>query len=190
MFETNRYSAEIKTQFSVGVYSEFSSSLLIPARLWSAFLAGRDESNGHTGVLLRRLVFSYRAAFFAGEFSQTGSIRRVCQTSGQHLIKVTFRVENAVWLEFGQMAACLGISKCLLFTLLLEAALRDGFEEPVGIPTQEPACFDLERPLRILFEESLMPGSRSAQRKASLIPYAYQQLPFFKRYAASNRRQI
>lgn len=190
MFETNRYAAEIKTQFSVGVFSEFPSSLLIPSRLWSDFAAGRSESNGHTGVLLRRLVHSYRASFFSGEFSQSGSTRRVYQRSCQHLVKVTFRVENAVWLEFGQMAAYLGVSRCLLFTLLLEAAARDGFGDPVGTPTEEPARFDLERPLRILFEESLMPGRREGQRKAALIPYAYEQLPFYIRYEALNRLRI
>jgi len=50
-----------------------------------------------------------------------GALRIRYQRTGLALIRRDFRIDKAIWFQFGQMARTQGISRCLLFVTLLRA---------------------------------------------------------------------
>jgi hypothetical protein len=177
-----RFFGQASCQFPINPVSSSPSSLLIPEYLWSFFIQCLRQSNNRTGILLRKLLYRYRTKFYSGEFLQVSSAKRTYQVVGQDLIKISFRVEDAVWIEFGQMAAYLGVSRCLFFKYLLEAAAEDGFANSVGTPATPLAQFDLERPACVRYCEDLIMRLHQCARKIELTPLPYSQVPFFIRF--------
>ena len=163
------------------------SSLLVPEELRADFLKLLANSNYRIGILLRKLVQTYRAACFAGEFPQMASPKKVYQEPGKNLVKYTFRVEDSVWLEFGQMASYLGVSKCLMFVFLLEAA-RDSLRQDEGVPTSRIAAHDLWHPAFFEYHERLWPGRLVCERRFRIIPCRYEDIPYYIRYEAERSR--
>lgn len=121
---------------------------------------------------------------------QAGGAKRVYQVGNQDLIKISFRVESSVWLEFGQMSAYLGVSRCLLFVYLLEIAKENARRDAVGTPTHGIAGYDLEHPARIEYYEYVRPGKFIVERGIRQIPSQYKELPFYLRYEAENPLRI
>ena len=115
-----RFNPQLSCHIPVSPVSHSPSSVLVPQRLLPTFAGLLKRSRGKAGILLRNLVEAYRHSCLSGEFPQRGGLKCFYQTANQRLVKFSFRVENGVWLEFGQMAAYLGVSRCYLFSYLLE----------------------------------------------------------------------
>ncbi len=100
------------------------SSLLIPEKFLDVFM----EKTKRIGVskedyfvyLLRR----YRCLVLWNTYPKSSRAKTRYQDEGQNLIKKNLYPSNADWIEFGILAAWLGISRTALFTwfLILELA--------------------------------------------------------------------
>ncbi len=95
------------------------SSLLIPEKFLDVFVEktkGRGVSKEDYFVyLLKR----YRCLVLWEVFPKSGRAKTRFQDEGQNLVKKNFYPSNADWIEFGILAAWLGISRTALFTWFL-----------------------------------------------------------------------
>ncbi|MBE7412067.1 MAG: DUF1564 domain-containing protein [Leptospiraceae bacterium] len=98
-------------------FERTQSSLLIPEKYM-------DEFNRRTKIFSREEYFHallerYRNVLLWKTFDKLDCVKTKYQEEGQSLQKKNFRPENADWIELGEFAQWLGISRTALFTLLL-----------------------------------------------------------------------
>ncbi|MBE7411515.1 MAG: DUF1564 domain-containing protein [Leptospiraceae bacterium] len=93
------------------------SSLLIPEKYIDEFDT-RTENISREDYL-HELLVRYRNVLLWNTFEKTDSVKTQYQEEGQNLQKKNFYPENSDWIELGQFALVLGISRTALFTLLL-----------------------------------------------------------------------
>ena len=146
-----------------------------------------ERSRGKAGILLRNLVEAYRHSYLEGQFPQRAGLKCFYQTPGQSLVKISFRVENGVWLEFGQMAAYLGVSRCYLFAYLLELAAMDSYEIPVGAPTGIYSGYDLRYPHSMEYRIRYYPVQHICERELKRVVKDEKEIPYYLRYEAIRR---
>jgi hypothetical protein len=188
MLPQSRFYANLECTLRVDGPNSGPSSLLIPEHLMSGFHALLSECDVRPGILLRILLRMYRVSYLEGEFPQMASVKRVYQAKGSNLTKITFRVENSVWLEFGQVASYLGVSRCFLFAVMIERAAWDLDEQDERVPTSALARYDLYRPEYLEFLEHWFPGKNQCKRKLSLHAREYAGVPHFIRYDIGRRK--
>ena len=187
MLARTRFDPLLTCRIPVSHIGDVPSSLLVPERLLPVFGALLNQTHGRAGILLRLLVEGYSEACYAGEFPQRGSLRSFYQSPGQKLFKYSFRVENAVWLQFGQMAAYLGVSRCYLFSYLLELAARDCFEAGVGTPTRSYYAYDLRHPRFIEYRIRYYPEENLCERLLQRSVMPEWDVPYYIRYEVMHR---
>lgn len=72
---------------------------------------------------LKLLLNKYRGFLAAGYLPFAGKPKLTYQREGLNLQKFSFRPDNADWFELGILAYGLGVSRCWLFSYLLELEL-------------------------------------------------------------------
>ena len=98
-------------------FERTQSSLLIPEKYMDEF--DRRTENISREDYLHELLERYRNVLLWGTFEKLDCVKTCYQEEGQNLQKKNFRPENADWIELGEFAQWLGISRTALFTLLL-----------------------------------------------------------------------
>jgi len=122
------------------------STLLIPARcirMLDRALHGRTMNE-----LLRQLTC------IGVPTIRPAATRIRYQSKGGDLVRRDFRVSKAVWFRLGQMARALGVSRCLLFIVLLDAFsnnLSEFRQIAVGVTWRLLEIFDFARTERIAY---------------------------------------
>ncbi|MBP9888251.1 MAG: DUF1564 family protein [Leptospiraceae bacterium] len=104
------------------------STLLIPAHLIEALKLKKREHGRQMAVYLRNLLKMYRTFTHSGMLPHPRKIKTEYQNEGLDLKRVSFRPNNADWIELGELALAFGKSRCFVFTFLLELDLS-GFWE-------------------------------------------------------------
>lgn len=109
---------------------ETNSTLLIPKTLTkdlnsilpvSTTKQGTEFINFRLGLKL--LLNKYRGFLAIGELPFADKPKLTYQQEGLNLHKFKFRPDNSDWFELGILAYGLGVSRCWLFTYLLELEL-------------------------------------------------------------------
>lgn len=99
------------------------STVLVPAHLMDG-LKQRMKDHGNSLVIyLRNLLLMYRSLTHSGMIHPPRKLKTEYQEDGLDLKRLNFRVNNADWLELGQLALVFGKSRCWVFTFLLELDL-------------------------------------------------------------------
>lgn len=101
------------------------SSLLIPARMIAIFRRLLEEYENRPSLLLSQLLRKRRHAIIVLCSRRSPSIRRRYQAPGLRLVKVSLRLDDALWSELGLLAGYAGVSRCLLFVLMLQLAVEE-----------------------------------------------------------------
>ena len=97
------------------------SSLLIPIQLYKKLEKRMYVENILMSIYLREILRIHKLETIQGKVMPVlGSVKRRYQAPGQALVRVDFRPEHRHWLELGMIAQSLGISRCYLFTLLIQ----------------------------------------------------------------------
>jgi len=104
------------------------STLLVPAHLIEALKLKKREHGRQMAVYLRNLLKMYRTLTHSGMLPNPRKIKTEYQEEGLDLKRVSFRPNNADWLELGELALAFGKSRCWVFTFLFELDLI-GFSE-------------------------------------------------------------
>ena len=104
------------------------STLLVPAHLIEALKEKKKEYGKSLVIYFRNLLWKYRTLTHSGMLPDPRKIKTEYQEEGLGLMRVSFRVPNADWLEIGELALAFGKSRCWVFTYLFELDLT-GFWE-------------------------------------------------------------
>jgi hypothetical protein len=104
------------------------STLLVPSHLVDALKQKKIEHGNSLVGYFRNLISKYRTLTHSGMIADPRKIKTEYQDEGLELMRVSFRVANADWLEIGELALAFGKSRCWVFTFLLELDLT-GFWE-------------------------------------------------------------
>ena len=99
------------------------STLLIPDHLIEDLKKKIMEHGNSLVVYLRNLLWVYRIFTHSGMIPPPRKIKTEYQDEGLNLKRVSFRVNNADWVELGELALAFGKSRCWMFTYLLELDL-------------------------------------------------------------------
>jgi hypothetical protein len=96
-------------------------TILIPRKRYLALknLAGRRGWRGLVSQVVRAVPDRAGRRLICRSF-----VRH--QRAGQNLIRICFRPDQDDWLELGQIALHMGVSRCLAFVLLARLLKRDG----------------------------------------------------------------
>lgn len=108
------------------------ASLLIPEELWKSFAAMSGGRRIPIGNILHFLIWKYGAAAAMGRFP-SGDLRKRYQPSGLGLVRVDFRPGVHDWAILSQISQGTGLSRCLIFAILLE--MHVGSLSNDGVPT-------------------------------------------------------
>lgn len=161
-------------------------SLLIPPEIADDLERLLAELEWSLGRFLRRLVRKYRGLCLEHGLPQMGGVKRCYQAAGTGPRKVSFRVENEVWVELGLLAAYLGMSRCLLFVWLVRLELTGGGSGFVRVPTNSLEGYDHDYPDRLEFIERLYISQNLYERRLRLRPKHRDWLPMTLRIAYYN----
>lgn len=101
------------------------STLLIPSHLLDEL---KRKNVKQMAAYLRNLLKMYRTVTHSGMIPDPRKIKTEYQDEGLNLKRVSFRPDNADWIELGELALAFGKSRCWVFTFLLELDLT-GFWE-------------------------------------------------------------
>ena len=96
------------------------STVLVPALLVEDLKQKTREHGNSLVVYLRNLLWMYRTFTHSGMIPPPRKIKTEYQNEGLDLKRVNFRVNNADWIELGELALVFGKSRCWMFTYLLE----------------------------------------------------------------------
>ncbi|MBP9886594.1 MAG: DUF1564 family protein, partial [Leptospiraceae bacterium] len=96
------------------------STVLVPAHLVEDLKQKTREHGNSLVVYLRNLLWMYRTFTHSGMIPPPRKIKTEYQNEGLDLKRVNFRVNNADWIELGELALVFGKSRCWMFTYLLE----------------------------------------------------------------------
>ncbi|MBK8394810.1 MAG: DUF1564 family protein [Leptospiraceae bacterium] len=100
-----------------------TSTLLIPAHLVDGLKTKIKQNRNSLVVYFRYLLRTYRALSHSGMLPPPTRLKTEFQREGLNLKRFNFLVDNADWLELGELALAFGKSRCYLFTFLLELDL-------------------------------------------------------------------
>ncbi len=116
--------AAFKTKFNTYRSSGAHSTLLIPRKDWGLFQRFLADS-GSRRLMLQSLISQFAPDIAAGRFEvNSKKARTKYQEPGQDLIRFDFNPFLESWIQLGQLAAGMGISRCKLFILLLKAEYK------------------------------------------------------------------
>ncbi len=110
-----------------------SASLLIPRRTWeqlSKILAHRLVPPAN---FLDFLLRKYGAAAASGMLPVSAGLRQRYQAGGQDLVRLDFRPGVQDWAALSEISHGTGLSRCLIFVLMLQMYL--GTSPSAGVPT-------------------------------------------------------
>lgn len=172
---------------------ESPCTLLIPAQYIADMEERLSHRKGGLGRYVRHLVRRYRPVCLQYGFPQAGGLKRSYQRPGVSLQKKSCRVDAETWAELGQIAAFLGMSRCLLFVWLLKLDLTGGYDTFAGVPTNSLESYDCDYPSYLEFTERLYPWQNRYERRLRLKPRRRHQLPRdleFGYYGIRRRRSI
>ncbi len=93
------------------------SSLLIPEKFLEDFM--EKTENISREAYFHDLLKRYRALVLWKMYAKSDRAKTRYQEEGQNLVKKNFYPSNDDWIEFGLLAAWLGISRTALFTWFL-----------------------------------------------------------------------
>ena len=112
--------AKLKTEHNINKSSGTHSTLLIPRKLWGVFQTFMNKRSKR--LMLQGLISEYEADIVAGRFKGGNAFkaRTLYQDPNQDLIPFHFNPYLESWIKLGQLAAGLGVSRCLLFIMLLK----------------------------------------------------------------------
>ena len=135
------------------------STLLVPAHLIEALKLKKREHGRQMAVYLRNLLKMYRTLTHSGMLPNPRKIKTEYQEEGLDLKRVSFRPNNADWLELGELALAFGKSRCYVFTFLLELDLT-GFWDMLyysglndAVPTQDNLILKVSWSLRRVLQD-------------------------------------
>ncbi len=166
-------------------------TVLVPAELHRDLLRILEEKNYSMSKYIRVLVRKYRATCLSYGIPQFGSVKRRYQSPGLQPVRVAFRIENEIWIELGQIAAFLGVSRCFLFTWLLRLEAAGGAERFVGVPTSSLEAYDANYPSYIQYTERIYVFQNRYERRLKLQPCQWKALPGNLRWAyIQDRKQL
>ena len=86
------------------------STVLVPAHLVEDLKQKTREHGNSLVVYLRNLLWMYRTFTHSGMIPPPRKIKTEYQNEGLDLKRVNFRVNNADWIELGELALVFGIS--------------------------------------------------------------------------------
>ena len=119
-----------------------TSTVLVPSHLLDD-LKKKTKEHGNSLVLyLRNLLWMYRTVTHSGMIPPPRKIKTEYQEEGLDLKRFSFRVNNADWIELGELAIAFGKSRCWMFTFLLELDIFGLWEilsesgMNIAVPTQ------------------------------------------------------
>ncbi len=101
------------------------SSLLIPEKFLDVFIEKTKGRGVPKEVYFHYLLKQYRCMVLWKTFPKSTRAKTRYQDEGQNLVKKNFYPSNADWIEFGILAAWLGISRTALFTWFLTLDLAN-----------------------------------------------------------------
>ncbi len=135
------------------------STLLVPAHLIDALKLKKNEHGRQISVYLRNLLKMYKTLTHSGMLPRPRKIKTEFQDEGLDLKRITFRPNNADWLELGELALAFGKSRCWVFTFLFELDLT-GFWETLyesglndAVPTKNKLHLKVSLTLRRVSQE-------------------------------------
>lgn len=152
-------------------------TFLIPATLREDLERILAQKGYTMSRYVRILVRKYRATCLSYGVPQSGGVKRRYQEPGLQQARVSFRIENEIWVELGQIAAFLGMSRCYLFAWLLKLEAAGGAERYVGVPTNGLEAYDVNYPAYIEYSERVYLYQNRYDRKLKLQPCAWRGLP-------------
>ncbi len=152
-------------------------TLLVPANLHEDLQRILELKGYGMSKYLRVLVRKYRATCLAYGIPQAGGVKRCYQTAGLQPVRVSFRIENEIWVELGQIAAFLGMSRCFLFTWLLRLEAAGGAKKFVGVPTNSLENYDANYPSYLQYSERLYIHQNRYERRLKIQPCRWRALP-------------
>ena len=153
-------------------------TLLIPDELFPALLEKLESFPRRHGAYLRVLLRRYRQRCIEGGLLQSGCVKQQYQKAGLHQRRFSMRVNDEAWLELGVWADFLGVSRCLLFVLLLELDLHEGPREAfVGSPTNKLQAYDIQMPGYLEFSVQIYIFRNHHRRILHLRPRPPDELP-------------
>jgi hypothetical protein len=112
------------------------STFLIPESLIAGVQRHLENQGGQMCKLLRVLLRTYRIQIVRGAIRCSRHAKTEYQSPGHDLQRITFRPDNQSWLELGQLANFLGVSRCLMFIILLKMEMGQAGVENVGTTTK------------------------------------------------------
>jgi hypothetical protein len=98
---------------------ETVSTLLIPEKLLQ-FLDRDKDKKVNLKLILNKLLHKYRGLMACGNLPFADKPKISYQSDGLNLQPFKFRPNHADWFELGILAYGLGVSRCWLFSFLLE----------------------------------------------------------------------
>ena len=96
------------------------STVLVPAHLLESLKKKTKENGNSLVAYMRNLLWMYRTVTHSGMIPPPRKIKTEYQEEGLGLKRLSLRVNNADWLELGELAPAFGKSRCWVFTFLLE----------------------------------------------------------------------
>jgi len=118
------------------------STVLVPTHLLEGLKKKTKEHGNSLVVYLRNLLWMYRTITQSGMIPPPRKIKTEYQEEGLDLKRLSFRVNNADWIELGELAIAFGKSRCWMFTFLLELDILGLWEIlsesglDIAVPTQ------------------------------------------------------
>ncbi len=154
-------------------------TLLVPEYLCDLLVAKLERYRRRRGLYVGVLLARFRTRFFEREFLQSATLKCHYQRSGLELRRFCLRVPNEAWMELGQWAAYLGVSRCFLFAWLLEEDLRvDPGRLSVRVPTNELHNYDSQFPFYIEFSNRVYIARNHYERRIRLESAPEDRLPY------------
>lgn len=154
-------------------------TLLVPEHLCALLTAKLERYKRRRGLYVGVLLARFRTRFFEREFLQSAALKCHYQRPGQELRRFCLRVPNEAWMELGQWASFLGVSRCLLFAWLLEEDLCiDPGRTNVRVPTNALQEHDSQFPLYLEFSNRVYLARNHYERAIRIEPAPEDRLPY------------
>lgn len=135
------------------------STLLVPAHLVGDLKAKMKEHGNSLVIYLRNLLWMYRSLTHSGMVPPPRKIKTEYQEEGLDLKRVSFRVDNADWIELGELALAFGKSRCWVLTFLLELDILGLWETlselnlSNAVPTTNKLRLRVSLSFRMIFQD-------------------------------------
>jgi hypothetical protein len=94
------------------------STLLIPAELFDLLIQKYGRRNFK--ATFHSLLSQYRNLLSLGVLPKSHKLKTLYQADNLNLIPLKFRPDPSDWMELGILSSAIGVSRCLLFSFILE----------------------------------------------------------------------